>query len=105
MATHGAFMTVLRAKHPAFVFQLFQSEAYSNQVKADLGATINSINVKNFLKYKFQVPLDPKEQQKIASCVSELDELIKYQAEKIEQLKEHKKGLMQGLFPKVEKNG
>jgi type I restriction enzyme S subunit len=39
------------------------------------------------------------EQQKIASCLSSLDELIAAQAEKIEALKEHKKGLMQGLFP------
>ncbi len=41
-----------------------------------------------------------KEQQKIASCLSALDELITAQAEKIEQLQLHKKGLMQGLFPK-----
>lgn len=41
------------------------------------------------------------EQQKIASCLSSLDELITAQAEKIEQLKMHKKGLMQGLFPNI----
>ncbi len=40
-----------------------------------------------------------EEQQKIASCLSSLDEIIAKQAEKIEQLKQHKKGLMQGLFP------
>ncbi len=38
-------------------------------------------------------------QQKIASCFSSLDDLIIAQTEKIEQLKQHKKGLMQGLFP------
>ena len=43
----------------------------------------------------------PKEQQKIASCLSSLDALITEQIEKIEQLKLHKKGLMQGLFPKI----
>lgn len=42
-----------------------------------------------------------KEQQKIASCLSSLDALITLQVEKIEQLKLHKKGLMQGLFPKI----
>jgi type I restriction enzyme S subunit len=41
------------------------------------------------------------EQQKIASCLYSLDALITAQAEKIEQLKLHKKGLMQGLFPKI----
>ncbi|MCH8558448.1 MAG: restriction endonuclease subunit S [Balneolia bacterium] len=42
------------------------------------------------------------EQQKISSCLSAVDELITAQQEKIEQLKQHKKGLMQGLFPKIE---
>ena len=42
------------------------------------------------------------EQKKIASCLSAVDDLIKAETEKIEALKEHKKGLMQGLFPKME---
>lgn len=99
LATHGAFMTVFRAKNPEFVFQLFQTDFYEKQVKADLGATINSINGKNFLKYEFPIPENPKERQKIASCLSSLDALIAAQAEKLKQLKLHKKGLMQGLFP------
>jgi type I restriction enzyme S subunit len=47
------------------------------------------------------LPQNPLEQQKIASCLSSLDKLITAQAEKVEQLKRHKKGLMQGLFPKM----
>lgn len=43
----------------------------------------------------------PKEQDKIASCISSLDLLITSEAEKIEKLKLHKKGLMQSLFPKI----
>ena len=42
-----------------------------------------------------------EEQQKIASCLSSLDELIAAQSQKTEALKAHKKGLMQGLFPNV----
>ena len=42
-----------------------------------------------------------KEQQKIADCLLAVDNLITAQTEKIEQLKAHKKGLMQGLFPKM----
>lgn len=41
------------------------------------------------------------EQQKIADCLSELDEMISAQQQKVEALKEHKKGLMQKLFPKM----
>jgi len=43
----------------------------------------------------------PKEQQKIASCLSSLDDLINAQRQKIESLKQHKKGLLQGLFPEL----
>ncbi|MRJ42231.1 MULTISPECIES: restriction endonuclease subunit S [Idiomarina] len=40
------------------------------------------------------------EQQKIADCLSSLDALIAAQADKIDALKDHKKGLMQQLFPR-----
>ena len=43
--------------------------------------------------------LDSGEQQKIASCLSFLDELITAHKEKLAALKDHKKGLMQNLFP------
>jgi type I restriction enzyme, S subunit len=99
LATHGAFMTIFRAQNPGFVFQLFQTDDYTKQVKADLGATINSINGANFLKYEFPVPKNSKEQEKIASCLSSLDEVIAAYREKLDLLKEHKKGLMQNLFP------
>lgn len=42
----------------------------------------------------------PAEQQKIAECLSSLDELIAAQARKVDVLKTHKKGLMQQLFPR-----
>lgn len=42
------------------------------------------------------------EQQKIANCLSSLDDLITAQTKKIDALKTHKKGLMQQLFPSLE---
>lgn len=96
--THGAFMTVFRAKSPKFVYQLFQTDAFQRQVENDLGATINSINTGNFLRYLFFVP-NLAEQQKIADCLSSLDELLAAEAERLEALRAHKKGLMQVLFP------
>lgn len=45
------------------------------------------------------IPVNPNEQQKIASCLSSIDELINAQSQKAEALKLHKKGLLQGLFP------
>lgn len=97
--THGAFMTVFRSDNYGFISQLFQSDLFFQQVHADLGATINSINGKNLLNYQFDLPTNPKEQQKIADCLLSLDEVIEAQEEKLKALKLHKKGLMQNLFP------
>lgn len=40
------------------------------------------------------------EQQKIADCLSSLDDLITAETQKLDTLKTHKKGLMQQLFPR-----
>ena len=42
------------------------------------------------------------EQQRIADCLTTLDDLIAAQTQKLEVLKTHKKGLMQQLFPSPE---
>jgi type I restriction enzyme S subunit len=101
LCTHGAFMTVFRSRSARFVFQLFQTSRYQKQVAADLGATINSINSGQLIKYKFFVP-QPREQQKIAEFLSSTDELIAAQTQKLDALKAHKKGLMQQLLPSLD---
>jgi type I restriction enzyme S subunit len=62
----------------------------------------NTLQITNatFLSGKLPLPTEPGEQQKIAECLSSLDELIAAQARKVEVLKTHKKGLMQQLFPR-----
>jgi type I restriction enzyme S subunit len=57
------------------------------------------ISYKQFSELRLPVPAAP-EQQKIADCLSSLDELIAAQARKVDTLKIHKKGLMQQLFPR-----
>ena len=49
---------------------------------------------------EFPVPNPcPEEQQRIADCLSSLDDLIAAETDKLDTLKTHKKGLMQQLFP------
>ncbi len=98
LSTHGAFMTVFRSSSAKFVHQLFQTESYNRQVSADLGATINSINTSQLSKYKFYIP-NLGERQKVADCLSSLDDLIATQSQKLDALNAHKIGLMQQLFP------
>ncbi len=63
------------------------------------GANIPHIYFKDYSKLLVSYPKNPKEQQKIANCLSSVDELLEAQEKKIEQLQEHKKGLLQQLFP------
>lgn len=63
------------------------------------GAGRNRVMNKNdFLRISTLLP-SVSEQQKIADCLSSIDALIAAEAEKLEALKDHKKGLMQQLFP------
>ena len=55
-----------------------------------------------WMKQEFYFPKNPKEQQAIADCLSSLDKLISEENEQIGRLKDHKKGLMQQLFPKMQ---
>ena len=50
----------------------------------------------------FRLPQEPQEQQRIADCLLSVDELISTETAKLDQLKNHKKGLMQQLFPKLQ---
>ena len=63
------------------------------------GAAPPKLTVQSLKSIPVPVPSDLAEQQKIADCLSSVDDLITAQAEKIAYLKTHKKGLMQQLFP------
>ena len=56
------------------------------------------VNNADVLKGNICVP-EFQEQEKIADCLSSLDQLITAQARKVDALKTHKNGLMQQLFP------
>ena len=81
--------------HLDWIYYLLNIVDFSVYVK---GAGIPHIYYSDFKKENVAVP-NPKEQQKIASCLSSLDELIAAHSQKLDALKDHKKGLMQNLFP------
>ncbi|MHB1332172.1 MAG: restriction endonuclease subunit S [Sulfuriferula sp.] len=56
------------------------------------------VNKSLFSSVELLVP-KPPEQQRIADCLTSLDDLIAAQTQKLNSLKTHKKGLMQQLFP------
>lgn len=62
------------------------------------GGTRTRLYLNTLNSWETLIPSLP-EQQKIADCLSTLDALIQAQSERVEGLKSHKKGLLQGLFP------
>ena len=83
-----------------YVYSLINSKQFETaMVKSGQGAAQANISKEDVESYSFGVPPTPAEQQKIASCLSAMDDLIAAQAEKVEVLKEKKTGLMQQLFP------
>lgn len=89
---------------PGYLDQFRQSKAWEDFVNegGDGGVRVR-IYYKDIARLQLVLPSLP-EQQKIANCLSSLDELIAAQARKVEALKIHKKGLMQQLFSREEES-
>jgi len=84
-----------------FLYLLVANESIQKQISATVvGGAIPTLSQESISNFEILVP-KIKEQEKIAECLSSLNDLIISQTERIEQLKLHKKGLMQGLFPKI----
>ena len=66
------------------------------------GGVVPAISKSELENIPLYYPVDPAEQQKIAACLSSLDDLISAQEKKLAALREHKKGLMQQLFPSLD---
>jgi type I restriction enzyme S subunit len=59
------------------------------------------VHFASFMKFNIRFPT-LLEQQRIGSCLSNLDDLITAETQKLEALKTHKRGLMQQMFPSPE---
>lgn len=87
-----------------FFQNCFEANAHGKQLKKHItsGARSNGLlNISKEAFYGIEIPTPGStEQQKIADCLSSLEELIAAQARKVDALRTHKKGLMQQLFPR-----
>ncbi|MGN8226731.1 restriction endonuclease subunit S [Gracilimonas sp. BCB1] len=94
----GAFMSVFRSQISELIHFLFQSDIVQEQIRESLGATINQITNKDFNRFVIPLPPTLKEQQAIASALSDVDELIRSLERFIEKKEAIKKGTMQQLL-------
>ncbi|MEY4531630.1 MAG: hypothetical protein RLZZ156_2351 [Deinococcota bacterium] len=81
-----------------FIF-LYFSETFNNRVmQLSAKNSVDSVRMPMITEMNLFIPSLPK-QQKIADCLTSLENLITAQSQKLGALEEHKKGLMQQLFP------
>lgn len=94
---------VVRAKENTnnnFLTYLLKNEEFINYVmQGAKGVKMPRGDISLIKKYPLHISPKPKEQQKIADCLSSIDNLITASTKKCETLKQHKKALMQQLFP------
>ncbi|SEH08253.1 restriction endonuclease subunit S [Candidatus Venteria ishoeyi] len=86
--------------NPFFLNQFLISQSGQNQIDSfQAGGNRQGLNFGQIRSFSIPMPLKIEEQQKIADCLTAIDELITAQTQKLDTLKTHKKGLMQQLFP------
>ena len=93
----GAFMTGLRCHIPEFTNALLDTHHFDNEIKKNLGATINQITTGEFKKMTFFVP-EQSEQKKIGRIFTLLDNLIAQHQRELTKLQNIKKALLEKMF-------
>ncbi|EOW9151422.1 restriction endonuclease subunit S [Vibrio cholerae] len=86
-----------------FYAHYFKSTHWHHYMRqaSSTGARHDRMSITNDDFMRLPLPVsNPGEQQKIADCLSSLDDLIAAETQKLGTLKTHKKGLMQQLFPR-----
>ena len=95
---------VLRKRNKKLVSDFYRIYFKSYNFIQELNKNLEGIRDGKMVSYKqfseISLPVPPiPEQQKIADCLSSLDDEIQAQQQKVNALKEHKRALMQKLFP------
>ena len=87
------------ANNETLVCNKFLKYLYSKvQWNIDDGGVVKRLYNDSIKKTSIHIPSMP-EQRKIAGCLSSIDEAITLYSEKVSLIEQHKKGLMQQLFP------
>ena len=95
----GGDINVIRTSNNGVFLSYYLNNAKKHDI-AKIAQGISIIHLYNEQLRNLSIELpDLEEQQKIAECLSSIDSYISSISEKVEQLKAHKKSLMQKLFP------
>ena len=95
-----AITNVVKKAEKGFLYYSISAPSSQNYfVNNAAGSGVQNLNADIIKSLPVSFPTTT-EQQKIADCLSSLDELITAETQKLDALKTHKKGLMQQLFPR-----
>ena len=98
----GGDLNVIRSNHNGIFISYYLNGLKKNDIaKIAQGDTVVHLYPSQLEQIEIIIP-KAVEQQKIADCLSSIDELIAAQTQKLDALKAHKKGLMQQLFPSLD---
>jgi type I restriction enzyme S subunit len=95
----GRQLMAVRAEggDPRFIYQFLSTRRAQFEALAS-GNLIPGLSRGDILGMRAYFP-SPDEQQRIADCLSSLDNFIAAEGRKLETLRQHKQGMMQQLFP------
>ena len=100
----GGDINVIRTSNNGVFLSYYLNNAKKHDIaKIAQGISIIHLYNEQLRNLSIEIP-NLEEQQKIAECLSSIDSYISSINEKVEQLKAHKKSLLQKLFPQNGKN-
>ena len=99
---HDGFLAIIdiddRITSEDFLFHALSTLREQFEKGATHGGVFTNLTTAGIKEFKILCPA-PAEQQRVAGCLTSLDARIAVQAARIDALKQHKRGLMQQLFP------
>ncbi|WOD42379.1 restriction endonuclease subunit S [Hwangdonia lutea] len=95
----GEMISVYETEQDSIFYAYYFNTLSSQFAKVVEGQNVKNLYYVNLEPIKIGKPKSIEEQQKIAKCLSSLDEVINAETEKLKLLQDHKKGLLQQLFP------
>jgi len=99
----GSDLNILRFDIDGRFFSYYLNGVQRSELaKVAQGDTVAHLYPAQISRLSISVTEEPAEQQRIADCLAALDTRITAQTSKIDALKQHKRGLMQQLFPAPE---
>jgi type I restriction enzyme, S subunit len=94
---------IVTTNHAAFVYYLLQCSKLVNAIEKSIsGNDPPNLSAQQIDEIKIHIP-EASEQKRIADCLASFDNIIKAQTQRLTYLKSHKKGLLQQLFPSLQK--